>query len=344
MIKSTLRKILPAQLRKFLKDILAFKHYFAVLNKAPKGRRLEFGRYRYLTEQLRAESGLQSSPFYAFLQYREIDQLVRRWGGTNQRVLELGPGSSLGTLYCFLASGAERAVGVDIAPIEKHPEFYRILKDYLACVGAFRWWRPFAVDRSDPNVRYPNSWEDVDAQALSDRVEYFAPVAAHDLPFREDEFDLIYSCAAMEHFDKPQETVRQIRRVLAPGGLTIHGIDLRSHAPEPLSHLRWSEEEYRRLTQKYDTGHGIDKLLQDEWTTQAYCNRFLAADWRRAFTEEGLEILQFGVISELDPTSINPTQFAAPFCNRTQEELAPLIVVVVARKPYYSPPAHKVTD
>jgi hypothetical protein len=85
------------------------------------------------------------------------------------------------------------------------------------------------------------------------------------------------------------------------------------------------------LTQKYDPNHGINNILQGEWTTEVYCNRLLAADWRRAFTEADLEILQFAVISDLNPAAIDPTRFADPFCNRTQEELAPLIVRVVAR-------------
>lgn len=288
---------------------------------------------------MRDEIRLQSSPFYAFLVYREIDQLARRWGSAPERVLELGPGSSLGTLYCFAAGGAERSVGVDIAPIQKLPEFYQILKDYLACVGAFVYWRPFHLsdkfDKRHPSIRNLLSWENIDAQVLYDRLEYYSPVAAHELPFVEGDFDLIYSHAAMEHFDRPHEVVKEISRILAPGGLTIHAIDLHSHsATGPLSHLQVREDEYKYLTQKYDADHGIDKLLEGEWVTQAYCNRFLASDWHRVFTSEGLEILQFDIGAEVDPASIDPTQFSDPFSGKTREELAPLLIFVVARKPY----------
>jgi SAM-dependent methyltransferase len=343
VIKRAAKKFFPSPLWQSLRlgrhlqlqSTLFFKYYGAASSNVSTEKRLDFAHYRYLTEQIRAQIDFPSSPFYAFLKYREVDQLVRQWGGTSQRVLELGPGSTLGMLYCFLASGAQRAVGVDIAAAEKPAEFYQILHDYLACVAAIRWWRPFAADRSDPNIRYSKDsyWGYVDAQALLNRIEYFSPVGAHDLPFHENEFDLVYSCSAMEHFDRPREAMRQIRRVLAPGGLTIHEIDLRSHvAGGPLQHLRWSREEYDSMTQKYDPSHGIDKILQGEWTTMVYCNRLLAADWRRAFMEADLQTLQFEVISDLDPISVDPTQFAAPFSNQTQEELAPLIIRVVARK------------
>jgi SAM-dependent methyltransferase len=236
-------------------------------------------------------------------------------------------------LYCFLSGGAERAVGVDIAPTQKPADLYRLLHDYLVTVGAFRWWRPFAEDRSDPDIRYSKEacWDYVDSKSLLDRIEYLSPVTADELPFREGDFDLVYSCSAMEHFDRPAAVLSEIRRVLSPGGLTIHEIDLRSHAGAPLRHLTWTQEEYDRMAQKYDATHGIDKIFQGEWTTLVYCNRLLADDWRHAFCEAGLEILQLDVISFLEPSSIDPAQLAPPFCDRPQNALAPLIVRVVAR-------------
>jgi SAM-dependent methyltransferase len=261
MIKRAAKNIVPNSLlhslrfgRYLQRQSASLLRNYRAYGKPPIDRRLEFTCYRYLIEEIRTQIDNPTSPFYAFLKYHEVDQFARRHGGTSRRVLELGPGSTLGMLYCFLAGGAERAVGVDIAPTTKPAEFYRILNDYLACVGAFRWWRPFAADRSDPNIRYSKDsvWNYVDSQKILDRIEYHSPVTADDLPFSEGEFDLVYSCSAMEHFDRPQEVVRQIRRVLTPDGLTIHEIELRSHQGAPLRHLGWSREEYDRRTQKYD--------------------------------------------------------------------------------------------
>jgi SAM-dependent methyltransferase len=311
-----------------------FREYFAVRGRVPGERRGEFAYWRHLTDRLRWQVNIASSPFYAFHVYRETDQIVRRHQCCSRRVLELGTGSNLGVLFCFMAGGAERAVGVDIAPIGPNPEFYRILKDYLACVGGFQWWRPFAMKDSCPDVRYLEFWENVDADTLFQRIEYRAPVAAHELPFGENEFDLVYSCAAMEHFDQPQDAVKEIYRVLKPGGLAVHGIDLRNHSgTHPLDHLRWSEEDYRRMTEKYGDGRGIDQILQQQWKAEVFCNRLLAKSWKEIFLKAGLKIVQFDVISQVDPVTIDPSRYAAPFRDHSKEELAPLIIRVVAQRP-----------
>jgi len=279
-----------------------------------------------LTDLLRCQVADQSSPFYAFYNYCQTDRVVRQHGHQPRRILELGPGSNVGTLFCFVAGGAERAVGVDIQPMERPPEFYRILKDYLACVEASQWWwRP----------SYPCAWEDIDSQTLQERVEYFAPVSAHDLPFTEGEFDLVYSNAAMEHFDRPRDVVRQIHRVLSPGGLTIHHIDLSSHGfgDGHLSHLLLGREEYDCMAQKYGDGRGIDQRLQGKWKGVVYLNRLRAPDWKQLFLEAGMNVLSLDVLGKLDPATIDPLKLAEPFCNRSREELAPEIIRVVAQKP-----------
>ncbi len=312
----------------------ALRHYRALAGRVPEEHRWEFAVYRHLTEQLRQQSDPQGSPFYFFHVYSEVMQMARQHGHEPRRVLELGPGASLGVLFCFVAVGAERAVGVDVEPVQHNPEFYSVLKDYLASVGGFRWWRPRAVDGRRPAVRYPGCWETVDAQALLDRIEYRAPVYAHAPPFGDGEFDFVFSNAAMEHFDQPEKAVQEVCRVLAPGGITTHEIDLGHHKPgHPLQHLRWSREEYQRMTQKYGGGHGIEGILGGTWNGLPYCNRLLAADWRRIFVEAGLEVLRLEVVSEVDPATINPADFAEPYCRRSREELAPVAIRVVARRP-----------
>ena len=310
------------------------KEYFAVRGLVPDERRGEFAYWRHLTDRLRGQINEQTSPFYAFHTYRDVDQILRRHQGCARRVLEIGPGSNLGALFCFLAGGADRVVGVDIAPVDPNPQFYRILKNYLACVAGFKWWMPSAIQDSCPDVRQIDFWEEVDADALFRRIEYHAPVSADKLPFGKDEFDLIYSCAAMEHFDRPLDAVREMCRVLKPGGLTVHNIDLRNHAgTHPLDHLRWSEADYRRKTEKYGDGRGIDQILQGEWKSEVFCNRLLAGSWKEIFMQAGLRILQFDVLSRVAPTTIDPAVYAAPYRDHTREELAPLIIRVVAQRP-----------
>lgn len=288
--------------------------------------------YDAVFDQLKKWNNDQASPCYSFNHYQMFMNIARRYGASDpDSVLELGTGAQLGTLYCFLVAGATRAAGLDIAPTTKQLDFFQLLNRYLVHVSSFRWWRP---PGTETGYRYPDlSWDHVDVEALVDRIEYHAPYEADRMPYADREFDFVYSGAAMEHFDKPRETVREIFRILKPGGVTIHGIDLRSHATGELSHLIPNEADYQKLTQKYDESHGIKSIISGEWSEQVYCNRVLAGEWRRHFEDEGFELLEFDTVLGLDPASINCDEFSSPFSKESPEDLAPLVIIVAARKP-----------
>jgi SAM-dependent methyltransferase len=51
-----------------------------------------------------------------------------------------------------------------------------------------------------------------------------------DLPFRDGSFDAVYSMGTIEHFDETERAVREMARVLKPGGRAIVGVPNR-HDP-----------------------------------------------------------------------------------------------------------------
>lgn len=61
------------------------------------------------------------------------------------------------------------------------------------------WARDLAVGRGITNVR-------------------FEPGSVYDLPFPAASFDAAFSRSVLEHFAKPLEALREVRRVLKPGG------------------------------------------------------------------------------------------------------------------------------
>lgn len=70
-------------------------------------------------------------------------------------------------------------------------------------------------------------------------------VAAEELPFADDSFDLVLCTQVLEHVQDPRQTLAEIRRVLAPGGMTLvstHGVFL--FHPDPPS----SDQDYWRWT------------------------------------------------------------------------------------------------
>lgn len=83
--------------------------------------------------------------------------------------------------------------------------------------------RAFGVDISEPTLRQ--------AQTAFDRGTLRGAVGdVRHLPFRDGSFDAIYSMGTIEHFADTEGAVREMARVLAPGGRAIIGVPNR-HDP-----------------------------------------------------------------------------------------------------------------
>jgi SAM-dependent methyltransferase len=144
-------------------------------------------------------------------------------------VLELGPGDSLATALIARALGATRVYLVDAgrfatADLAPYRELQRLLEE---------------EGLDPPDVASSGSLDEMlrrcEAEYFVNGLDGLRRVAAGSV-------DLLFSQAVLEHvrlceFD---ETQREIRRVLAPGGVASHQVDLKDHVGGALNSLRFS--------------------------------------------------------------------------------------------------------
>ena len=150
----------------------------------------------------------------------------RFWAGVGERFPDLGGAAS--TRY--YADNEQRLFTEHLPPLAG----LRVLKTDLwdeakntriLAWAAHRGARAFGIDISEPTV--------MQARAAFTRDSGPLRAAAADvraLPFRDASFDAIYSMGTIEHFDETEQAVKEMARVLKPGGRAIIGVPNR-HDP-----------------------------------------------------------------------------------------------------------------
>ena len=149
----------------------------------------------------------------------------RFWAGVGERFPDLGGAAS--TRY--YAANEERLFTEHLPPLGG----LRLLKTDLwdeakntriLAWAAERGAHAFGVDISEPTVTQAKAAFTRDAPLRAAAADVRA------LPFRDASFDAIYSMGTIEHFDETEQAVKEMARVLKPGGRAIIGVPNR-HDP-----------------------------------------------------------------------------------------------------------------
>jgi len=217
-----------------------------------------------------------------------------------KKVLEYGPGDILGVALLMYAYGAECVHCVDRFPIEKKSpnnlQVYQFLLDSIDDGKRERGKQAFKVTGRVDSGFNPNA------------ITY--SVTPDGLAPNGHKYDLIISRAVLEHVNNLESTIKNIRRVLKRGGISIHQVDLKSHGLDryqTFDFLTWPEFLYRSM-----------------YSHKGYPNRWRIDKYRELVEKSGLscnKLVPLGKLEEEKIGIIKP-RLAKQFRHLTPEELS----------------------
>jgi SAM-dependent methyltransferase len=218
----------------------------------------------------------------------------------NATCLEIGPGDSVFTAIFARQAGFARSVLVDAGRFanEDLELFVATAEGCGAASQSVGRWRTIDDALCDLNATY-----------LTDGL-----TSLRSLP--DNSVHLIFSQAVLEHVRKGEygDFVAEMKRILAPGGIVSHQVDLQDHLSHGLNNLRFP-----------------DRLWEKPFFSEAgfYTNRLSYSEHRRMFEDAGFRVLSV-TRQEFDPVPIERRQLARQFATRTDEDLAVLGFHLVA--------------
>ena len=180
------------------------------------------------------------------------DQYLRFAGWTTAsveaaRIIELGPGYTIGAPLMFAADGADFVVGLDkFVPLQDGQDFglmYSRMRDTLSEAQKISFDRAI---RLRPKIELnKDHGAHIDHKELSDCVQSLGPAT----------YDMIVSNAVIEEIYDPASNFKAQDAMLRPGGVMVHRIDLRDYGMfskygfHPLEFLTIPDWIYRRTVE-----------------------------------------------------------------------------------------------
>lgn len=229
-------------------------------------------------------------------------------------VLEVGPGLSCGMALYFLARGAKKVVMVD-----REPRFFLDVRDEQV----IREICDFLEESYSTAGLYSKAMlnEKTPLEFNPEALEIHR-TGINNVPLPDDSVDFIFSNAVLEHVSEPALALREMYRLLKPGSLMAHQVDLRVHGPvkkkNPLAHLHYAPWEWRILTAR----------------KMSYTNRLRLSQFVSLIKESGFDLkhlkMREGASEELPENQRN--SFYDDFREMSDQDLRTLGFFFVAKK------------
>ena len=224
----------------------------------------------------------------------------------DKAVLELGPGSDLGTGLCLLSKGVDTYNACDVNDLAAAaPDaLYEALLSQIAEAG----------EMSTDHIR-----EEL-ARTRKGEPSRINSVVKQDFDlasaFGENSIDLVFSSRAFEHFDDIDAVVSGLSIVCRPGATIVALIDLQTHS-------RWIKHKDPNNIYRYP------RWLYDLFRFREQPNRLRPRDYDEAFERHGWTDIVLVPVKQLDEDRTDT--LSAEFMN-TSSQMDLLSIVLCARK------------
>lgn len=243
----------------------------------------------------------------------------------NLKVLDIGPGQQLRHMRCF--SQKNDVVGIDLD----------VIPQGLAVVDYLRMLRHSPLTRTVKTLARKALGSDARFEAALARalgVTSFPPLpvlrmSATRMTFPDATFGLVCSYSVLEHIDDPAAALREVRRVLKPGGvayLSVHIYTSHSgaHDPNIMAAGKPMAPFWPHLRPEYAA----------TVSPSTYLNRISLADWRLMFQEimPGVQFINERQDSEIGD-GLKELRERGELAQYTDEELMTVNFVAVWKKP-----------
>jgi len=240
-----------------------------------------------------------------FIYYNTLKRF--RFDLEGKTVLNIGAGDLIGLDALFLLFGAKQIISLDLrAGNYQYPEIFEQVSHYETL------WNILSEKGLVGNKK---PWDNIIFQTKqglffnTHRLFRISPADVCHLPIKDACVDFAFSNAVLEHIKDPAAAIKEIARVLCPGGHTMHRVDLRDHRDfsKPLEFLKPGEP---------NTG----------------CNLWRAFQFEEAFGKEPLDIIEFEVFDRIQVTEEERACFDSRFANLPCADLEKLRFLIYAQR------------
>lgn len=182
-------------------------------------------------------------------------------------VLEIGPGRTLGVAAFFVLNGADVVISID--------RFNCLREDDEEIVKNICEKNNGSYSKVHRKIRYISGI----------RIERIGEIR------EKGEFDIIASNATLEHVEDLEKAFQQMSKVIKPGGIMLHEVDLACHNRfakiHPLAFLTFSDERWARM------GNNVGQL-----------NRFRFSHYLAFLEKSGFQIESYEITKRIGSSKI----------------------------------------